>query len=188
MTPATRVVNSALNNKFISAPLPFKSVKLKYAWQERVLFLNPAFIYQRLSINTYKRTQSHLAFANLFPNIQNGYCSCGCGALLTGRRRRWAHHDCTNFALAVWRIIDGQTETLEFYVAKYFGKKCAVCRSRRALKVDHVVPVKFGGGGCWLSNLQLLCHACHVNKTNVDFGWKQNNSEVTNHSDPKLTS
>lgn len=40
------------------------------------------------------------------------------------------------------------------------------------IKVDHVVPVKLGGGACWLSNYQLLCHDCHVGKTNTDFGWK----------------
>lgn len=41
------------------------------------------------------------------------------------------------------------------------------------LKVDHIFPVKLGGGGGWLSNYQLLCHKCHVEKTNEDFGWKQ---------------
>lgn len=49
-----------------------------------------------------------------------------------------------------------------------------VCNSSKHVKLDHIVPVKFGGGGCWLNNYQLLCHNCHVQKTNLDFGWKQN--------------
>jgi len=114
----------------------------------------------------------------MFPDRKDGYCSCGCGAALVGRRRRWATNECTKFALGVWAIIDGQVGTFEYYVGKYNGKKCAGCRSRRQLKVDHIVPVKHGGGGCWLSNFQLLCHACHVIKTNKDFGWKQNAVEV----------
>ncbi|QNF35851.1 HNH endonuclease [Adhaeribacter swui] len=114
----------------------------------------------------------------MFPNYQNGQCSCGCGAALLGRRKRWATDDCSQFALAVWAIIDGQVGKFEYFVAKYNGRKCAVCRSRRDLKVDHIVPVKHGGGGCWLSNYQLLCHSCHVQKTNKDFGWKQKDSEA----------
>ncbi|MDB5261873.1 MAG: endonuclease, partial [Adhaeribacter sp.] len=113
------------------------------------------------------------AFPDMFPDRQDGFCSCGCGSALTGRRRRWSSDDCTKFATTVWAIIDGQAGVFEYYVAKYQGRKCAGCGSRRDLKVDHVMPVKHGGGGCWLSNFQLLCHPCHVNKTKIDFGWQQ---------------
>lgn len=157
----------------ISYALPFKKLKLKFEWQSRVIFFDPAPIYARLNINRYKRLQSHLAFRDMFPDRKDGLCSCGCEAPLRGRRRRWAADDCAKFALAVWAIIDGQAGTFEYYVAKYNSKKCALCSSRRDLKVDHRVPVKHGGGGCWLSNFQLLCHSCHVGKTNKDFGWKQ---------------
>lgn len=157
----------------ISYPLPFKKLKLRHEWQSRVIFFDPAPVYARLKINPYKRLQSHLAFRDMFPDRKDGLCSCGCQAALTGRRRRWASEDCAKFALAVWGIIDGQAGTFMYYVAKYHGRKCAVCRSRRELRVDHRVPVKHGGGGCWLSNFQLLCHTCHVGKTNQDFGWKK---------------
>ncbi|WP_218033540.1 HNH endonuclease [Adhaeribacter aerolatus] len=146
---------------------------MKYAWQERVIFFDPQDIYTQVKINAFRRIQSHLAFPDMFPDRKDGLCSCGCGIALTGRRRRWATNDCTKFATAVWAIIDGQVGTYEYYLGKYQGRKCAVCRSRRNLKVDHIIPVKYGGGGCWLSNFQLLCHACHVEKTNADFGWKQ---------------
>ncbi|CAA9275093.1 MAG: hypothetical protein AVDCRST_MAG95-2977 [uncultured Adhaeribacter sp.] len=162
----------------ISYALPFKMLKLKFAWQSRVLFFDPAEIYRRLPIDYFKRLQSQLVFKDMFPDRQTGFCSCGCGSALAGRRRRWATDDCAKFALAVWAIIDGQAGTFEYYVAKYKGRKCAVCGSRRQLKVDHIVPVKHGGGGCWLSNFQLMCHSCHVEKTNTDFGWKQKASKT----------
>lgn len=162
----------------IATALPFKKLQVKFDWQSRVLFFDPAFIYARLAINPYHRTQTHLAFKEVFPDYQNGLCSCGCGIALMGRRKRWATNYCATFALAVWAIIDGQAGKFEYFVAKYNGQKCAVCRSRRSLKVDHIVPVKHGGGGCWLSNYQLLCHSCHVNKTNKDFGWKQKPAEL----------
>lgn len=33
------------------------------------------------------------------------------------------------------------------------------------IHLDHTLPVKKGGGGCWLSNYQLLCEECHKIKT-----------------------
>lgn len=33
------------------------------------------------------------------------------------------------------------------------------------IHLDHIVPVHQGGGGCWLSNYQLLCERCHKIKT-----------------------
>ncbi|WP_034256933.1 HNH endonuclease [Adhaeribacter aquaticus] len=157
--------------------LPFKKLKLKYPWQNRVIFFDPTEIYRRLPINLYQRLQTHMAFKDMFPDRKDGFCSCGCGEPLSGRRRRWVSDDCSKFALAVWGIIDGQVGHIEYYVAKYNQRVCAICRARRDLKVDHIVPVKHGGGGCWLSNFQLLCHTCHVSKTNKDFGWKQKKAE-----------
>lgn len=33
------------------------------------------------------------------------------------------------------------------------------------IHVEHITPVHKGGGGCWLSNYQLLCEDCHKIKT-----------------------
>jgi len=150
-------------------PLPYKALKFKHAHQHRVAAFDPTIIYQRLQINQFRRHQVDLKFADAFPPI-DGQCSCGCGNAFPKRRRRWASDDCVKFALEVWAVIDGQTEIINRYVAKYNGRVCARCRCRKGLKVDHVIPVKHGGGGCWLSNYQLLCHDCHVQKTNEDFG------------------
>ncbi len=174
----TSPTSTKSNTPFLNA-LPFKKLKLKYDWQSRVIFFDPRLIYTRLSIDCYRRNQTHLTFKDLFPDYQSGICSCGCGQALLGRRKRWVSDDCTEFALAIWAIIDGQVGKFEYFVTKYNGKKCAVCGSRRHLKVDHIVPVKHGGGGCWLSNYQLLCHSCHVTKTNKDFGWKKQSANAS---------
>ena len=161
----------------IIAGLPFKKTRIKTEWHKRVLFLDPSDIYSRVNIRPYERVQTHLTFAEMFPAKPDAACACGCGAAISGRRRRWASDDCTKFATTVWAIIDGQAGTISTFVKKYYGAKCSICGTRKELKADHIIPVKHGGGGCWLSNFQLLCHFCHVAKTNKDFGWKQNITE-----------
>ena len=173
--------------KPITGALPFKKTRIKTEWHKRVLFLDPAEIYSRIHINPYQRLQTHLTFPEMFPVRADKACACGCGAQISGRRRRWASADCTRFATTVWAIIDGQAGAIITFVKKYYGPKCSVCGTRQALKADHIIPVKHGGGGCWLSNFQLLCHSCHVAKTNQDFGWKQNKINL-NTAESKLDS
>lgn len=52
---------------------------------------------------------------------------------------------------------------------------CAICGSTENLELDHILTVAAGGNDD-LSNLQLLCHACHVDKTMQEdkaFGWRE---------------
>ena len=52
---------------------------------------------------------------------------------------------------------------------------CVLCGSTENLELDHILTVAAGGNDD-ISNLQLLCHACHVAKTNQEdkqFGWKK---------------
>lgn len=44
---------------------------------------------------------------------------------------------------------------------------CAKCGSTDDLEADHIVPVLFGGSHD-ASNMQCLCHSCHVEKTSVE--------------------
>ncbi|SRR6266550_393932 len=46
---------------------------------------------------------------------------------------------------------------------EYFHAKCKRCGSKEELEFDHVVPIEKGGQDK-LSNLQLLCHKCHLKK------------------------
>lgn len=158
----------------IFAPLPFKNIKYLRAQNKRILFFDPEIIYQTQPVNVYKRIQANLEFVKMFPAKLDQTCACGCGQLLIGRRTRWANNACAAFARTIWEIIDGRQATIKKFVTMYnCGWKCVVCNSSKQIKLDHVVPVKFGGGGCWLNNYQLLCHSCHIEKTKLDFEWKQ---------------
>lgn len=50
--------------------------------------------------------------------------------------------------------------------------RCAGCRGR-ATEVDHIVEIQDGGPEFDLSNLQALCHRCHVAKTNATRFWRR---------------
>jgi 5-methylcytosine-specific restriction endonuclease McrA len=143
-----------------------------------------AFDPSGIRVDRHKRTQS-IPMSQMFPPIP-GYCSCGCGLPLTGRRTRWATDECSLFAGDVHAIICGHSSITMWYFEKLHPKECCRCGAKdmrqeyknglsvSLIKLDHIVPVKLGGGGCWLDNYQWLCHDCHVSKTNEDFGWKIN--------------
>jgi len=52
-------------------------------------------------------------------------------------------------------------------ILEYFHAKCKRCGSTRDLEFDHIVPIEKGGQDT-LSNLQLLCHKCHLKKHRRD--------------------
>lgn len=156
----------------IFSPIPFRANVFTKPHQEQVAFFDPSGVYSRQPVNIHRRVQASLSFALMFPS-QNGTCACGCGKPLRGKQKRWASEDCSSFAYGVWSIIDGRRDTIAFYVAKLNGGYRCKCGSDVDVRLDHIIPVKHGGGGCWLNNFQWLCHTCHVNKTNEDFGWKK---------------
>lgn len=45
--------------------------------------------------------------------------------------------------------------------------RCVKCGSTDRINVDHIIPVGLGGQRD-IQNGQTLCHACHVEKTNID--------------------
>jgi hypothetical protein len=145
----------------------------------RVFQFNPNGIYNRINdahiLNPYQR-QCTVSINFIFPKIEKE-CSCGCGKKLEGRQRRWASDECSSFANAVFSIISGYANSLRVYRRLYVGDyRCEVCGDKPDLEpveLDHLHPVKFGGGGGWLSNYQFKCRKCHRHKTNKDFGFKQ---------------
>lgn len=157
--------------KAVFEPLSRKEITGISPPDERVLFFNPTGIYNKHPINSLSRSQNTLSFATLFPPNEPGLCSCGCGKVLTGRKRRWASVQCTQFALNVWRIIDGQTDTIKYFLNLYYKgtRRCNSCnKGRMRFELDHKIPVHAGGGGCWLNNYQRLCKQCHKRKTAED--------------------
>ena len=128
---------------------------------------------------------SFLFFRLLFPDKKDGLCSCGCGIPINGKNRRWATDDCRKFADAIFAIIGGYSGDIRRILRHYAcGYICEICEAKDSpenpIELDHIFPVKFGGGGGWLSNYMFKCRKCHREKTNSDFGWKQktNNSQT----------
>lgn len=51
--------------------------------------------------------------------------------------------------------------------------KCVRCGTRKRLECDHVLPVRTHPELAYsLSNLQILCGACHTHKTRIEVGHK----------------
>lgn len=162
--------------------LPDKEIDCK-EYQKRVLEYDPSNVPNLFTPRPFQRHQP-ISILDLFPKVGN-VCGCGCGVKLNGRKTRWATEDCQSYTGAVTMIIAGRSETIQHYLRRYYGWICAKCGCEDKghemgkngtvawIKVDHIIPVKLGGGACWLSNYQLLCHDCHVGKTNKDFNWKK---------------
>lgn len=160
-------------------PLKKKDIKGLKECQKRVLLFNPSEIYKRVKVNKFKRTQS-IGMEEMFPKL-NPKCACGCGKTLTGRRTKWATDECMYFAGNVLAIINGDSATITKWLRIYLGHwaccKCGLVDSYKEFKnglvvstihKDHILAVVNGGGGCWLSNYQLLCEECHSKKTKKD--------------------
>lgn len=160
--------------------LPLKNIDAP-SWRLRVLFFNPSQVPALYNVKPYNRHQI-VSMKQLWPKISN-LCGCGCGKKVVKPRSRWATDECEKFAVAVRFIIAGHTGTISSYMRLYHGWVCSKCSCNDKghdmgangivswIKIDHIIPVKLGGGGCWLSNYQLLCHDCHVPKTKKDFNW-----------------
>jgi 5-methylcytosine-specific restriction endonuclease McrA len=146
---------------------------------KRVFFFDPTHIYDKINqknlLNPYQRRCS-VPMSELFED-KNGKCACGCGKQLEGRRKRWTTDECNSFANMVFQIISGDATTLRMLRSRYAGGyNCEICGMNdynEVIELDHIFPVKFGGGGGWLSNYQFKCKKCHREKTNADFGFKK---------------
>lgn len=136
---------------------------------ERIFNYDPRGMYKMMGhlIDPYKRIQQ-ISIHDFFPDIE-GECACGCGKEIK-KHRRFATEACRGFAWDVRNIICNAHQRPHHYIQKYFGSNCQDCETIWGEQLDHVIGVKHGGGGCWLSNYRYLCHQCHVAKTNKDFG------------------
>lgn len=147
---------------------------------ERIMNLDINSISGFNKIDKFKRQQS-ISFELLFPKKRDGFCDCGCGKPLEGKRTRYSTEECSKFAQGVWGVLCGHTQTLDLFLNIKF-KHWACCRCDimdkykvyknglvvNAIQKDHIIPVHKGGGGCWLDNYQLLCDDCHKEKTKKD--------------------
>lgn len=140
-----------------------------------VIQFDPASVYSRIKIDPYKRHQN-LCMETMFPNLQPGYCACGCGKKLTGRQTRWGSINCSIVPARIFRIIQGHGDAIRNVITWFHDFTCCKCGCENSLnknfvsnlQVDHIVAVINGGGGCWLGNYQILCNRCHGQKTGID--------------------
>lgn len=149
---------------------------------ERVLYFDPTPVYERVAhkIDPFKRHQGisvELAFPA--PEKTAGKCACGCDVVPkkygNGNYFRYADDACKFLANNVVSIINNYFQKPPKFITYYAGKICDECKdpnTKYDLQLDHIVGVKQGGGGSWLSNYRWLCHKCHVHKTNVTFNRK----------------
>lgn len=115
--------------------------------------------------NPYKRYQTGLVLADVFPTI-DGVCACGCGVKLTGSKKKWASKSCNDKAYILFSIIKGNTSIIRnevFLRDKGFCHSCGVYDD--TWQADHIIEVREGGGYSQLSNFQTLCTTCHKEKT-----------------------
>ncbi len=173
-----------MSKEILYGQLPKKEIKYsewyatkhphKILAHERVLFFDPTGLYARIGdkLNTSKR-HAGLQMDDLFPKIE-GKCACGECDLIPksgeGWQRKWGSDECQSFASDVLSIINNYFWKPGFYISLYAGNKCCKCDNTSKLELDHIIGVKHGGGGCWLSNYRWLCKDHHNDKTNSDFG------------------
>jgi 5-methylcytosine-specific restriction endonuclease McrA len=111
------------------------------------------------------RYQKGLTLERLFPS-RKGFCACGCGKPLTGRRRKWATDECCDRAYIQFAIIKGDTRIIREELFKRDQGFCYCCGQFDSnWQADHIIPVKEGGGATGLHNFQTLCQECHKEKT-----------------------
>lgn len=98
---------------------------------------------------------------------QPGRCHW-CGKKLAGRRTRWCSNKCRFTATNEHRWTNAR-HAIKGRLAHWRCEECG--EFTQAIEVNHVVPCKgkHSVWGCWhhSSNLELLCHACHVAKTRL---------------------
>lgn len=88
-----------------------------------------------------------------------------CGKFLNDKRKIYCneeHRDQfweeTNYWIVTW-------ESLRYQALVRDNNKCLKCGLESYLEVDHIVEIADGGPQFKLSNLQVLCHYCHLEKT-----------------------
>jgi len=120
-------------------------------------------------INNFVRYQKSLAINDLYPKLESGKCSCGCGQNLVGLQKKWASKDCKSKALLQFYITKGDMSVIRevlFKLDEGYCRSCGVYDEK--WEADHILPVFKGGAGLGIENYQTLCPHCHKIKTNLD--------------------
>ncbi len=95
-----------------------------------------------------------------------GHCAVAtCAKPLPRRRRRWCSDQCSR--------VYGQNHdwgNARMAARRRDGYKCVRCESKEKIEVNHIIPRRGRGYGTGCqhhqTNLETLCHNCHVRITN----------------------
>lgn len=137
---------------------------------DKIFYYAVYLTYLWVMIDPFKRYQQDLSMMDLFPDLKNGRCTCGCGLELDGRKRKWATYDCRIKAVIFYFVIKGDNATIRNVVFSRDKGCCANCGNcSEDWQADHITPVHKGGGGCYLENFQTLCKRCHIDKSILDY-------------------
>ena len=63
-------------------------------------------------INSTLRYQKGLTLGRIFPSIP-GFCACGCGQALFGRKAKWASESCRTNAYIQFAVLKGDKVTFK---------------------------------------------------------------------------
>lgn len=131
-------------------------------------------------LNSYIRYQKGLVLEDIFPTRQDKTCACGCGSILTGRKKKWASKKCLKSALLDFFIIKGDVSVIRSELFKIDRGYCRTCGKYDIdWQADHIKPVFLGGGACSIQNFQTLCLCCHKQKTKLLYSIPDSNYILT---------
>lgn len=116
-------------------------------------------------LENYHRYQRGLTIAVVYPSLYP-LCSCGCGAELRGRKKRWSNKACEDAAVIQFLIVKGDVSVIRSILFARDGGVCATCKTvSDGWQADHISPVHKGGGATGIENFQTLCIHCHSKKS-----------------------
>lgn len=147
----------------------------------RILQLDPSFIYEALDdqLDPFVRNNS-ITIDRAYPEKKDGFCDCGCGKKLEGRKRRWASDECSKFIFQIFCILTGRSDNIRRILNAVYDYRCGKCGRNddevgyieyqnglicSPIHLEHTLAVQHGGGGCWLSNYTFMCIECHKIKS-----------------------
>ena len=90
---------------------------------------------------------------------EEGWHCRKCGVVLTGRKTAWCSKECLKEVLLLveWRYI-------RRCILNRDKRRCVIC-GERGKEVDHIIELVDGGSFHNWSNLRVLCHKHHQEKT-----------------------
>lgn len=152
--------------------------KMSVRWAAQLLNISEADV--AIILENFKKEDKVRMFGNwiFLPNFvkhqsQNPKVKAGIVRIVYGLPREV----CSHFFDQVFEERLVARNTRNFAQIKKEQTECVQCGSQKQLQVDHKVPL-FAGGDNDMSNLQVLCQPCHIEKSKEDFITYENFGEI----------